>query len=90
MGTEIGRLGNYAFRGTVTLDDGSDQKGVEMQAGCVNLRGEKKRQQRKIGRQDEASSSNRPELAAFILVLHDTPVTKPMLYLCNNQALPKR
>ena len=89
MGTEIGRLGNYAFRGTVTLDDGSDQKGVEMQAGCVNLRGEKKRQQRKIGRQDEASSSNRPELAAFVLALRGTLMTKPMLYLCDNQALLK-
>ena len=35
------------------------------------------------------SSSNRPELAAFILALRGTPVTKPMLYLCDNQALLK-
>jgi len=30
MDTEIGRLGGYAFRGTVTAGDGSNQKGGEM------------------------------------------------------------
>jgi len=29
MGTEIGRLGGYGFRGTVTAGDGSNQKGGE-------------------------------------------------------------
>ena len=29
------------------------------------------------------------ELAAFVLALRGTPVTKPMLYLCDNQALLK-
>ena len=38
MGTEIGRLGGYGFRGTVTAGDGSNQKGGEMGAGYVNLR----------------------------------------------------
>jgi len=47
------------------------------------------RQQRKVGRKEEGSSSNCPELAAFVLALRGTPVTKPMLYLCYNQALPK-
>ena len=36
--TEIGRLGGYGFRGTVTAGDGSDQKGGEMGAGYMNLR----------------------------------------------------
>ena len=38
MGTEIGRLGGYGygFRGTVTADDGSNQKGGKMGAGYVN------------------------------------------------------
>jgi len=52
-----------------------------MRAGYVNLRKQRKRQQRKVGQKEEGSSSNRPELAA--------PVTKPMLYLCDNQALLK-
>ena len=47
------------------------------------------RQQRKVGRKEEGSSSNRPELAAFVVALRGTPVTNPMLYLCGNQALLK-
>jgi len=89
MGTEIGRLGGYGFRGTVTAGDGSNQKGGKMGAGYVNLRKQRKRQQRKVGREEEGSSSNRPELAAFVLALRGTPMTKPMLYLCDNQALLK-
>jgi len=60
-----------------------------MGAGYVNLRKQRKRQQRKVGREEEGSSSNRPELAAFVLALRGIPVTKPMLYLCDNQALLK-
>ena len=60
-----------------------------MGAGYVNLRKQRKRQQRKVGREEERSSSNRPELAAFVLALRGTPVTNPMLYLCDNQALLK-
>ena len=85
MGTEIGRLGGYGFRGTVTAGDGSNQQGGKMGAGYVNLRKKGKRQERKVGCEEEGSSSNRPELAAFVLALRGTPVTKPMLYLCDNQ-----
>jgi len=55
----------------------------------MNLRKQRKRQQRKVGCEEEGSSSKRPELAAFVLALRGTPVTKPMLYLCDNQALLK-
>jgi len=55
----------------------------------VNLRKQRKRQQRKVGCEEEGSSSNRLELAAFVLALCGTPVTEPMLYLCDNQALLK-
>jgi len=40
-----------------------------------------------VRREEEGSSFNRPELAAFVLALRGTPVTKPMLYLHDNQAL---
>ena len=60
-----------------------------MGAGYVNLRKQRERQQRKVGREEEGSSSNRPELAAFVLALRGTSVTKPMLYSCDNQALLK-
>jgi len=60
-----------------------------MGAGYVNLWEKRKRQQRKVGREEEGSSSNRPELADFVLALRGTPATNPMLYLCDNQALLK-
>ena len=69
MGTEIGRLGGYGFRGTVTAGDGSNQKGGEMGAGYANRRKQRKWQQRKVGREEEGSSSNRLELAACMYQL---------------------
>ena len=60
-----------------------------MGAGYVNLRRQRERQQRKVGCEEDGSSSNRSELATFVLALRGTPVTKPMLYVCDNQALLK-
>jgi len=42
-----------------------------------------------VGREEEGSISNRPELVAFVLALRGIPVTTPMLYLCGNQVLLK-
>jgi len=42
-----------------------------------------------MGREEEGSSSNRPELAAFFLALRDTLLEEPLLYLNNNQSLLK-
>ena len=89
MGTEVGGLGGSGFRGRGTEGDESKQKRGKMGAGYVNLRKQRKRQQRKVGRKEEGSSSNRPELADFVLALRNTPVTSPILYLCDNQALLK-
>jgi len=86
MGTEIGMLGGYGFRGQVTAGDGSDKQG-KMGAGYNNLRKKKKKQQCKMGREEEDSSSNRPELAACLLVLRDTLIEELLLYLCDNQSL---
>jgi len=76
MGTEIGILGGYGFQGRIKAGDGSDKKG-KMGAGYNNLRREKKKQQCKVGREEEGSSSNLPELAAFLLALRDTPIEEP-------------
>ena len=65
MGTEIGMLGGYGLQGQITAGDGTDKQG-KMGAGCNNLRRKKKKQQCKVGREGEGSSSNRPELAAFL------------------------
>ena len=39
-------------------------------------------------REEDGSSSNRPELAAFVLALHDT-IEEPLRYLCDYQSLLK-
>jgi len=74
-------LEGYGFRGQVTADDSSDKKG-KMGAAHNNLRRKKKKQHCKVGREEEGSSSNRPELAALFLALRDTPIEEPLLYLC--------
>jgi len=53
------------------------------------LRRNKKKQQCKVGREEEGSSSHQPELAAFLLANRDTPIEEPLLYLCDNQLLLK-
>jgi len=42
-----------------------------------------------VGREEEGSSSNQSELAAFSLALRDTPIEELLLYLCDNQSLVK-
>jgi len=42
-----------------------------------------------VEREEEGSSSNRPELAAFLLLLRVTLIEEPLLYLCDNQSLLK-
>jgi len=73
MGTEIGMGEGYGFQGQVPAGDSSD-KMDKMGAGYNNLRRRKKKQQCKVGREEEGSraSSNQSELAAFFLVLRDT------------------
>jgi len=88
MGTEIGMLGGYWFQVEVTAGESSDKKG-KMGAGYNNLRRRKKKQHCKVGREEEGSSSNQPELAAFLLALRDKLIEEPLLYLCDNQSLLK-
>jgi len=87
MGTEIGMLGGCGFQGQVTAGDGSDKQG-KMGAGYNNLRRKKKKLQCKVGREEEGSSSNRPELAAFFLVIRDTLI-EDMLFPPKNGVTPK-
>jgi len=58
----------------------TDKQG-KMGAGYNHLRSKKKKQQCKVGREEEGSSSNRPEFAAFLLALRDTLIEEPLLYL---------
>jgi len=72
-------LGGYGFQGQITAGDGSDKKG-KMGAGYNNLRRKKKTQQCKVGCEEEGSSSNRPELAEYLLALRDMLIEEPLLY----------
>jgi len=85
MGTEIGMLGDFGLEGQVTAGDGIAKKG-KMGAGYNTLRRKKKKQHCKLGCEKEGSSSNQPELAAFLLALRDTLIEEPLLYLCDNQS----
>jgi len=86
MGTDIGMLGGYGSQGQVTAGDDSDKKRSKFGAGYSDLRRKKKTQQCK---EEEGSSSNRPDLAVFLLALRDTLIEEPLLYLCDNQSLLK-
>jgi len=83
-------LGGYGFQDQVTAGDDSDKKGT-MGAGYNKLRRKKKKhwQQCKVGREEEGFSSNRSELAAFLLALRDTLIEEPLLHLCDSQSLLK-
>ena len=81
-------LEGYGFQGQVTAGDSSDKQD-KMGAGYNNLRRKQKKQQCKAGREEEGSSSNRPELATFFLALRDSLIQEPLLYLCDNQLLLK-
>jgi len=58
-------------------------------AGLCEPAETKEKAAEEVGRKEERSSSNNPELAASVLALCGTPVTKPIMYLWDNQALLK-
>jgi hypothetical protein len=71
MGSEAGMLGCYWFRGVVFAGDGSDHRG-RMGAGAFCLGDVEMKQCVGVGREEEGTSSNKPELAALVLALRAT------------------
>ena len=86
MDTEAGMLGVYNFQGVVLGGDGSneaDRMGAGFRclhrsdmAGCI-----------REGREQEGTSSNRPELAALEAALRQVDGTEDILYLCDNESV---
>ena len=74
---QIRRLQLLRHSHSLAAGDGSNRKGGEMGAGYVQLKKKRKRQQRKVGREEQGSSSNRPELSAFVLALRGNPCDNP-------------
>ena len=88
LGSEIGRLGGYEFQGAVYGIDGANQEG-KMGAGCCRLGKPDEDQSARVGREEEGTSSNRPELGGVALALRKAEVEKDALILCDNESVLK-
>ena len=56
-----GQLGGYGFQGAIFGVDGSCKDGT-MGSGCCKFQGEEADKCARVGREEEGTSSNRPEL----------------------------
>ena len=63
MGTKVGQLGGYRFQGAIFGVDGSCKDGT-MGSGCCKFQGEEADKCAQVGREEEGTSSNRPELGS--------------------------
>jgi ribonuclease HI len=89
MGTEVGQLRGYGSRGAIFGVDGS-YKGGKMGSGCYIIQREeadKCEQVEKRGREEEGTSSNRPELGGVVLALQSAALSEDVLPLCDNAAV---
>ena len=86
MGTEAGMLGGYNFQGMVIGGDGADDEGKMGGGFCCLQKGNVKGCIR-VGREQEGTSSSRPELAALEIALHQATEKEDVVYLCDNQSV---
>ena len=88
-GTEVGMLGGLGFKGAQTAADGSDHKGT-MGAGSVRRdAGNQKNCSGRVGREEEGTSSNRPELGALLDALEMARRDEDLVYFGDSQAAIK-
>ena len=88
-GTEVGMLGGLGFKGAQTAADGSDHKGT-MGAGSVRRdAGNQKNCSGRVGREEEGTSSNRPELGALLDALEMARRDEDLVYFRDSQAAIK-
>ncbi len=86
MGTEIGQLGGYRFQGVTLGVDGSCKDG-KMGSGCHKFNEEGEDKCARVGREEEGTSSNRPELGGVVLALRSAALSDDALLLCDNEAV---
>ena len=79
MGTEIGQLGGYGFQGVTLGVDGSCKDG-RMGSGCCKFGEKGEGKCVRVGREDEGTSSNRPELGGVVLALNQQLSIKMLFY----------
>ena len=82
-------MGCYDFPGETWAGDGSVHKGV-MGAGSVCLQRPGCNLEVRVGREEEGTSSLRPELAAIARTLQAIPLETDLLYLCDSEAALNR
>ena len=85
MGTEVGLLVGYGFQG-VTLGVGSCKDG-KMGSWCCKFREEGAGKCARVGREEEGTSSNGPELGGIVLALQSAALSEDDLLLCDNEAV---
>jgi len=84
QGTEVGRMGGYGFQGAIFSVDGLCNDG-KMGAGRCRFQGVAADKCTRVGREDEGTSSNRPELG--VLALQTAALSEDVLLLCDNKAV---
>jgi hypothetical protein len=86
MGTEVRQLGGYGFQGAILGVDGSCKDGT-MGSWCCKFQGEEADKCARVGREEEGTSSNRPELVRIVLALQSATLSEDVLLLCDNAAV---
>jgi len=86
MGTEVGHLGGYGFQGAIFDVDGWCKNG-KIGSGCCKFQGEEADKCARVGRKEEGTSSNRPELGGVVLALQSAALSEDVLLLCDNAAV---
>ena len=86
MGTDVGQLGGYGFQGAIFGVDGSCKDGT-MGSGCYKFQGEEVDKWARVGREEEGTSLNRPELGGIVLALQSSALSEDFLLLCDNAAV---
>ena len=86
MGTEVGQLGGYGFQGVTFGVDGSCKDG-KMGSRCCKFKEGEADKRARVGREEEGTSSNRPELGGIVLALQSAALSEDVLLLCDNQAV---
>ena len=88
LGSEAGRVGSYEFQGAVFGIDGSNHEG-HMGSGCCRMGAPEADKQARVGREEEGTSSNRPELGGVVLALRQAELSEDVLILCDNESVLK-
>jgi len=86
MGTEVGQLRGYGFQRAIFGVDGSCKDGT-MGSGGWKSQGEEADKCARVCREEEGTSSNRPELGGVVLALQSAALSEDVLVLCDNAAV---